>query len=145
MFSKRFNCTRGYRLNNPSNIRLSYSRWLGLADVQTDNNFCSFVNIEYGIRALIVLLSTYYMRYHLTSVREIISRFAPPSDGNKTDLYIKYVSDVVGIAYDADMKLTFTSTSPSLNLFLLCKAICFQETNYTLSALVFKKALSMLK
>lgn len=144
MVSKSYNGTRAYRLNNPSNIRLSNSRWLGLAPIQDDKHFCTFVSVEYGVRALIALLSTYYNRYHLTSAREIISRFAPASDGNHTNVYIKYVSDVCAVGSDADLKLTFNYTSPNFNLFLLCKAICFQETNYTLNACVFKKALSML-
>ena len=52
--------SRGYRNNNPLNIRrCAKNRWVGLAEVQGDGEFCVFRSMVYGVRAAFVLLRTY--------------------------------------------------------------------------------------
>ena len=87
-----FHCSRGIRNNNPANIRHSCSKWLGLSKVQVDKEFCTFDSMEFGVRALLVLLRTYYNKHHCNTIRKVISRFAPSSENN-TEKYIKYVCD----------------------------------------------------
>ena len=87
------NETRGFRNNNPGNIRHS-EKWLGLAEKQTDPDFCQFVSVEYGIRAIFKILETYRDKYGLKTVREIITKWAPPSE-NDTEAYIKGVCDYI--------------------------------------------------
>lgn len=83
--------TRGMRNNNPANIRKG-SRWKGLKRVQTDPDFCEFTDLEYGIRAFLVLCRTYRMSYRICYVPEFINRFAPNSENN-TSAYIHYVME----------------------------------------------------
>ncbi len=78
---------RGFRNNNPGNIRLG-EHWLGLAEQQTDSDFCQFISIEYGLRAIFKILDTYRNLYRLTTIREIINRWAPPH-ANNTKAYIE--------------------------------------------------------
>lgn len=137
--------TRGIRNFNPANIRRSSSNWKGLSSVQSDVQFCVFDSFEYGVRALICLIRTYYNKYHLCSISEIISRFAPPSE-NATSQYISYVSSQVGLPPDSYVCLSF-NTSPSDNqrtLYKLCSSICFIESNFQLSYDLFLKSLSLL-
>lgn len=81
---------RGIRNCNPLNIRKGKS-WLGLRPVQTDTAFCQFRTMELGIRAACKIIQTYITKHHLTTVREIIYRWAPPADGNDTGAYIRQV------------------------------------------------------
>ena len=90
---------RGIRNNNPLNIRRG-SQWKGLSKVQSDPSFCQFETLEYGWRAAFRLLTkTYFARYHLQTIRAIISRWAPESENN-TSAYIQNVSRLTGIAPD---------------------------------------------
>lgn len=87
---------RGIRNNNPGNIRHSSTRWQGMRDNQTDKEFVQFTSPEYGIRALYRVLLTYQTKYGLSTIAEIITRWAPPSE-NDTEAYIKSVSSEMNI------------------------------------------------
>lgn len=91
--------TRGIRLNNPGNIRHG-DKWQGLAEKQTDPEFCTFSEPRWGIRAIARLLITYQDKYELNTISGIIHRWAPPSE-NDTESYMDHVEEMVGInAYD---------------------------------------------
>lgn len=102
--------TRGLRNNNPGNIRKSADKWLGLAAEQTDDEFFQFVSPEYGIRAMAVILRNYRNRYGLRTIRQIITRWAPPVENN-TDAYIAAVSSKVGLGPD---EMVFEADIPRL-------------------------------
>lgn len=70
---------RGVRLNNPGNIEHG-APWQGLADLQPDERFCSFVSAAYGFRAQAMQLIAYKDRHGCDTVRKIVSRWCPPSD-----------------------------------------------------------------
>ena len=93
---------RGIRNNNPLNIRVG-NVWLGEVPNPTDNEFEQFVSMFYGLRAGFILLRRYIRRYHLTTVPDIISRWAPNSENN-TVKYIDTVCQISGIAPDTQMK-----------------------------------------
>lgn len=89
--------TRGYRNNNPGNLRHG-SKWQGLAVLQKDREFCQFVSMTMGMRALCKLLNNYVKNGHNT-ITKIISRYAPNSENN-TKGYIATVSKMVSIPPD---------------------------------------------
>lgn len=138
--------TRGIRNNNPANIRHSISKWQGLRKEQTDRQFCQFVTMRYGIRALVITLRTYVIKYGLYHISEIICRFAPPNE-NETDKYIAFVAK----AYRAEGymevpligELDFYDEG-STDLYILCKAICQIESGYLLSRTEFAEVLKMI-
>lgn len=77
--------------NNPGNIRYNcLIKWKG--QLCQNKGFCVFENLDYGLRAMILLLKRYINVYKLTSVERIISRYAPASENN-TCGYISFVSD----------------------------------------------------
>lgn len=86
---------RGLRNNNPLNIRKG-CRWLGLRDFPTDKEFCEFKTMAYGYRAAFVTLRTYYSKHNCRTLREIINRWAPPSENN-TSSYLQAVMMKTGI------------------------------------------------
>lgn len=94
------NASRGIRNNNPLNIRRSTDRWVGVSDEQTDKSFVQFKNMAYGYRAVWKILQSYYDHFCIQSkpftVRNIISRWAPPSE-NDTEMYIRQVLRISGI------------------------------------------------
>lgn len=112
--------TRGYRNNNPGNIRLNpYIKWEGQIDGD-DPSFVKFKSMEFGIRALMKLLINYQKRGYNT-ISKIINRYAPPSENN-TSNYIQIISKRVGISKDAILDL-----SDSNLLIKLTKAIVSVE------------------
>ena len=92
---------RGIRNCNPLNIRIG-NVWLGEVPNPTDNEFEQFVSMFYGLRAGFILLRRYIRRYHLKTVPDIISRWAPGSENN-TVKYIDTVCQLSGIAPDAQL------------------------------------------
>ena len=104
---------RGIRNNNPLNIRLSSDKWQGQINPSGNGNvngngnnsspkgdaeFVQFYTMEYGWRAAFVILCrTYYGKYGLKTIRDIVSRWAPAKENN-TEAYIRHVSDYTGIA-----------------------------------------------
>lgn len=88
---------RGIRHCNPGNIRHSSQKWQGQADVQSDPDFITFTKPEYGIRAIMKILETYYYKYSLLTIKMLISRYAPPNE-NDTASYISAVSKLSGVA-----------------------------------------------
>lgn len=100
---------RGIRNNNPGNIRLSSAKWRGQRAVQTDIEFVEFESPLLGLRALMVLLLTYYRRYDLATVQSIINRYAPPHE-NATDHYAESVSKQLGVRRRQKLDLTRPDT-----------------------------------
>ena len=92
------NEARGFRNNNPGNIRHSKDSWKGLLNPNNedryflcndaDKSFCQFENIEYGIRAIYKILDTYNTKYGINTIEKIIYRWAPPKDKNDTKAYV---------------------------------------------------------
>lgn len=85
---------RGIRNNNPGNIRLSSEQWQGLDPEQTDVSFFQFLTPTYGVRAMAKILKN-YASYGLTSISQIINRWAPANENN-TVSYINAVSKSMG-------------------------------------------------
>ena len=87
------NLPRGLRNNNPLNIRISSTPWLGKITENTDGAFEQFITLEYGLRAGLVNIRTYIKRDRLDSISVIIPKWAPAHDGNDVRAYVRLVSD----------------------------------------------------
>ena len=64
-----------------------------------DPAFCVFTSSVYGIRALAKVLINYKKIHSLNTVRQIISRYAPPNE-NQTTAYIQSVAKQLGVVPD---------------------------------------------
>ena len=134
-FSKSPN-TRGIRNNNPFNIVRSSSRWLGKVD-STDKKFEQFSNMEYGVRAGVLLLRNYIRksrdsvsRVPINTLSRIINRFAPCSDGNDTESYISFVQQYFASSLGESISRDYVFKYPSSEFATLCCAIMFYESQY---------------
>lgn len=85
---------RGYRNNNPLNIRLTNTKWIGKVLPNTDGSFEQFSHMAYGYRAALRTIRTYISKYGCNTVAKIISRWAPENENNTS----KYIQDVCSIA-----------------------------------------------
>lgn len=84
------------QFNNPFNIRYNAANnWQGQTG-KTERGFVKFDTLSNGLRAGLKLLNTYVNGHNLNTVSKIINRYAPPSDNNPTENYIKYVENAVG-------------------------------------------------
>ncbi len=98
---------RGIRNNNPLNIEYNErNKWQGrVARYQaTDPRFEQFVHPKWGIRAGAVLIINHHDRRDATTIRKLITIWAPKSE-NDTEAYIKAVAKRSG--FDPDEELCF--------------------------------------
>lgn len=96
---------RGLRNNNPLNIKRNSTEWKGLAEVQNDKKFFTFVAPEWGYRAALRTLQNYNRAHGLTTIRQWITRWAPPCE-NDTEAYIRCVCQRTGIPETAEPRIT---------------------------------------
>ena len=94
--------SRGLRNCNPGNIRRSATRYRGEVVPSRDRAFKEFESMAWGYRAMFMLLDSYRRRHRLGTLRQMLSRYAPPTE-NFTDGYIRFVSRTAGV--DADKTL----------------------------------------
>ena len=91
---------RGYRNNNPVNIRISSNKWNGKVSPNTDGAFEQFIDLVHGYRAALILLrGKGYINGGINTIRKMITKFAPATE-NYTDRYIANVSRMTGIDPD---------------------------------------------
>jgi hypothetical protein len=93
---------RGFRNNNWLNIRISNNNWQGKRTDNTDGAFEQFETPEQGIRAAAKNIKTYASR-GLSTIKDIISTWAPASDNNNTSSYITNVSRRMGVDPNAQI------------------------------------------
>lgn len=82
---------RGYRNNNPLNIRISNNNWKGEIKPSTDGSFCQFQTMAHGFRAAMCCIRTYIRVRGCKTLQEIINRWAPVKDGNNPVRYCERV------------------------------------------------------
>ena len=110
---------RGFRNNNPGNIRhVSGVTWQGQTETQTDPAFTQFVDPVYGIRAIVRIMRS-YQREGLTTVSQVIDRWAPPNENNSA-AYVAAVCASIGC--QPGDPLDFIAVMP-----VLVKAIILHE------------------
>lgn len=100
----RMSWPRGLRNNNPGNIRRTYIEWQGEVpnSESRDDAFEVFEHPGYGLRAMAMTLVNYQQRHGRDTVREVITRWAPPSENN-TGAYVQAVADAVGVDPDDEI------------------------------------------
>ncbi len=94
--------SRGLRNCNPGNIRRSNTKYQGEKTPSTDSAFKQFESLEWGYRAVFMLLHTYRVRGYGDTIEKMISRYAPPSENN-TEAYISRLCRATG--FERDMPL----------------------------------------
>ena len=122
---------RGQRNNNPMNIVGGPNRWQGMKGKQEDRNFVQFTTMTYGVRAAMILLTKYHRDYNLKTVPEIVHRWAP--DGGEAEK--NYITHVRNTLFKSDINQT------RADLLKLMQAMCWFESRYNLSQLMFNTAL----
>lgn len=133
----------GQRNNNPLNVKaiLSGTKWKGQVD-KDSRGHAIFQGVEYGWRAAVSLLRTYHKKYGLTTIRGIISRWAPATDTigsipgapqNSPSAYAKFVARHMGIQADDDLHLFDSSgrVEDHEALVALCEAMSIYENGHS--------------
>ncbi|MEN6619734.1 MAG: structural protein P5 [Rikenellaceae bacterium] len=92
--------SRGFRNNNPLNIRHSAEQFQGEINGK-NKSFKTFSSLPYGYRAGFVILGTYLLR-GLSTIEKIITHWAPPTENN-TESYISHVERWSGIPRNKEL------------------------------------------
>lgn len=104
--------------NNPGNIRKSGSfKWVGEQPGLKPGSYVIFDTLENGYRAELKLIQN-YVKNGFNTISKILYRWAPPSDNNPTDGYIKFVSDNSGIGKDDVLKPTDADSITQIAYFM---------------------------
>lgn len=92
---------RGYRNNNPLNLRISSNAWKGKIPVEqnTDKAFEQFVSMPYGFRANMINMRTQVKKGNNT-IEKLIRVWAPADDGNNPAGYTQRVCKTTGYNKD---------------------------------------------
>lgn len=120
--------TRAVRNNNPGNIRVSATQdWQGTMrpedmspEQAEEKDYVVFAAPSWGFRAIAKTLVS-YKHHGFTSVRRIVTRWAPPVENN-TAAYIEAVCDEA--EFDADQ---FVDCQDAETAFKIIKAIARHE------------------
>lgn len=91
-----YGMSRGVLNNNPLNIRLSHQTFEGEITPSKDTSFKQFDTALHGIRAGAKILGNYYKLHGLSTIAQIISRWAP-SNENDTNSYIADVCKLMAV------------------------------------------------
>ena len=121
------------------NIRVGKSKWQGQVLPQRGSGegaFCHFETMEYGLRAGFCLLRTYATKYRLNCVRDIITRWAPPSENN-TQSYIRHICLLTG--FGGNQRLTEKDWP------CLVKAMAKMESGIELDDKIIEKGFKLYK
>lgn len=130
---------RGIRNNNPGNIDRDGTAWEGLAlDQSSDPRFCVFVDAWHGIRALTKILLSYQEADKLTTIRQMINRWAPPVE-NDTSAYVNFVAGRMGLAPDT----RFDINDPHLCAMMVSAIIAQENANYVYPAATINEGLAL--
>lgn len=116
MFITDKNLPRGYRNNNPLNIRInSANNWLGKVPAanNSDGSFEQFITMSHGYRAGMITIRNIVLRGNKT-VQQLIRVWAPDSDGNNSTRYAQRIYDLVG--FPTDMVVDVNSREIMTNL-----------------------------
>jgi hypothetical protein len=123
---------RGFRNNNPGNIRPAGVAFEGQAGVDADG-FGIFSSMQYGIRAIAVILKTYSSRYGLQTVDAIIRRWSATDQ----DAYVSNVAALLGVDPHDSIDVTDADTLSGL-----VQGIIRQENGAVLAATITAEQLS---
>ena len=95
---------RGVRNCNPGNIRAAdHFVWRGQSGKDEDG-FCVFESPCWGFRAQALLWLSYEEHDGCVTLREYISRWAPP-DENDTGSYVGFMADKLGVNPDLHINI----------------------------------------
>lgn len=91
-----------FKNNNPGNIKWFGQVWFtGESSPASGGGFAQFDTVQHGVMAIAKQLCTDYYYHGLKSISQIVSNYAPASDGNDTNNYIKsvttYLNNIVSI------------------------------------------------
>ena len=112
---------RGIRNNNPGNLIRSSANWQGKIpfDQSQDNHFEQFVEMKYGVRAMMKDIIN-DVNKGTNTVKKLISEYAPSFENN-TDAYINTVTSLIGLGLNELIDLSEET------IVGLCKAIITVE------------------
>lgn len=96
---------RAQRNNNPGNLRASGDQWQGMTGVD-DQGFVQFDTPEAGIRAADINLQNQQKLHGINTIEGLVTKYAPPTDGNDTAAYIRTVAKRTGFAPGQQLDLT---------------------------------------
>lgn len=118
---------RGFRNNNPGNIKPTSDTEFNGQTGRDAQGFGIFSSMEYGIRAIAVILKNYENRDGLNTVREMITRWSTTDQS----AYVADVSAYVGVGPDDPIDVNDPAT-----LEAMIQGIITQENGQLLAATI---------
>lgn len=130
--------TRGNALNNPTNLNFAGQDGAMKEVGNGQARFAAFATPEEGIRAAGNNLLTYQKKNGMLSVREIISKWAPPNE-NDTGAYIAKVAKTLGPDVTPETKVD--ATDPAITSKLITAIATYENGSFNMSESDVSKSL----
>ncbi|HET8701041.1 MAG TPA: structural protein [Nitrococcus sp.] len=96
--------TRGFRNNNPGNIRAAGDVWVGQVGIDA-GGYVIFDTPEHGLRALARIMLNYQRLHGIDTLNALVARYAPASDSNDESSYVQDLSARLGIGPSAPFSI----------------------------------------
>lgn len=137
MIQKNETTTRGIRNNNPLNIKISKSKWVGkITKNKKDQTFEEFDTMKNGVRAAVKLLQN-YIKSSFNTVDAIITRWCPDDTSVPYADFVENLMKKNLIDYkEGDTILWYDFES----LFVLTSSMAWVESSYKLDRALFTEA-----
>ena len=124
----------GTELNNPFDLRDEGIPWKGL--IGAKDRFCEFDTIEHGLRAGFRDIHTAWKMDGLNSIRQIVSKYAPPSENDST-AYINAVCKETNLGPDDPLQLDVPENLCALGMAVLRQEQGKVDPSYNLTQAVY--------
>ena len=104
--TKNVTMSRAERCFNPGQLRKTVKLLNGEVRPSIDPELKQFVDMDYGFRAMWSTLKTYYYRYRLTTIGQIVPQWGTATIHKDLKAYTAFVVDTTGIAEHQQLKFT---------------------------------------
>lgn len=102
LFTTATPCLADIAKHNPGNLVKTASLWEG--QVKNPGRFIAFKDSHHGLRALAIVLLRYERRHGMTTVQQVVNRFAPAHENN-SKRYAEFVADELGVSVTANINI----------------------------------------
>lgn len=127
---------RGFRCCNPGNLKedpKDKTKWVGERATDDDPIFEEFETMEYGLRAMLIVIRTYIRKKGLNTIEKIIPVYAPSIENN-VEMYIQTVEIISGFCRDAVIDFDYDTMKR------IIPAMVYHENGRPLPKGVFERA-----
>lgn len=117
---------------NPGNLRWFGADWVGLdrKNTKAKGDFCWFLDVESGTRAMTKLIQN-YLKDGVNTIDKIVSKYAPAQDGNVPTKYADFIEQKAGVSRSQILALSDVDTMARILYYMHIMEAGFAWVDYS--------------